>query len=126
MKRFVALLLTSALALLPCRAAAQAVKASFIGAITDSSGATVPDAQITILETRTGISRRLASGPSGVYSAPNMDPGLYRITVEKTGFRTVVRDSVELLVNSTQRVDVEIQPGAVAETIEVRGETSLL
>jgi hypothetical protein len=111
MKRFVALLLTSAvaLALLPCPAAAQAVKASFIGAITDSSGATVPDAQITILETRTGISRRLSSGPSGAYSAPNMDPGLYRITVEKIGFRTVVRDSVELLVNSTQRVDVEIQ-----------------
>ncbi len=104
----------------------QAIKGSFVGAITDSSGAAVPEAQVTILETRTGISRKVSTNSSGAFSAPNLDPGVYRITVEKAGFRTVVRANLELLVNSTVRVDVELQPGTVTETVNVLAELPVL
>jgi len=58
--------------------------------------------------------------------APNMEPGIYTLTVEVPGFRKIVRENVELLVNSTVRVDMELQPGAVSETINVVAELPAL
>ena len=103
--------------LLSVRVNGQAVKGSLVGTVTDVSGAPVANAPIVIHEIRTGISRTVFTNASGAYTAPNIEPGIYTLTVEVPGFRKIVRENVELLVNSTVRVDMELQPGAVSETI---------
>jgi hypothetical protein len=105
---------------------AQAVTASLVGTITDSSGAVVPGAKVTITEVNTGLSRRMETNASGNYSFPALEPGTYRVSVEQAGFRTAVKEGVDLLVNTTVRADLVLQPGAVTEQITVTAEVPIL
>src|SRR5262249_32441514 len=104
----------------------QAVSGSLVGGITDSSGASIPDAKIKVTEVNTGISRSAAANASGAYVFTNLEPGNYRVEVEQTGFRKTVREDVIVLVNSTTRVDLELQPGVVTETIDVVASGAIL
>ena len=95
----------------------QAVSGSLLGTVTDASGATVPGAKVTITEVNTGISRAMETNQSGFFSFPSLEPGSYRVSVERAGFRTGIREGVDVLVNTTVRADVTLQPGAVSESI---------
>ena len=99
----------------------QAVNATLLGAVTDASGAVVPNAKITITEVNTGISRSGQTNDSGNYTFPDLPPGQYSVTMEATGFKKETRRDIALQVNSTQRVDIQLQPGEVTETIEITG-----
>src|SRR5438552_1273289 len=120
-----ALVLMLALACPPV-AFAQAVSATLIGTVTDSSGATVPNATVTVTETQTGVSRKTATTSDGVYTIPYLAPGVYRIEVENSGFKKFSRDNVGLTVSSTVRVDATLEPGAITETVEVKAESPML
>src|SRR6185295_11040791 len=74
----------------------QAVTGSMLGTVTDSSGATVPNAKVTITETNTGLSRSIETNSNGYFSFPTLEPGMYRVTVEHAGFRKDVKEGVEL------------------------------
>jgi len=100
----------------------QAINGSLVGTITDSSGGAVVGAPVIMLETRTGISRQVTTNSSGFYTAPDVAPGVYRLTVEVAGFRKLVRDNVQVLVNTTVRVDLELTPGSVNESVEVKAQ----
>ncbi len=104
----------------------QAITGTLVGTVTDSSGGVVPDAPVKIEETRTGIIRTVQTNQSGAFVAPSLDGGVYRITIEMPGFRKLQRDNVELLVNTTIRTDLELQPGTLSETINVSAETPAL
>jgi hypothetical protein len=104
----------------------QAVKGSLLGTVTDSSGAAVPGAAVEITEVQTGVTRTTTTNQSGAYTAPNLAAGVYRVSVSHSGFRTIRREAVEVLVNTTVRVDIELQPGQVNESIEVTSDTPLL
>ena len=95
----------------------QLVSATIVGTVTDSSGAVVADAKITLTETNTGVDRAGVSNNSGNFTYPNLPPGRYRVTVEVPGFKKEVRDGINLDVDSTSRVDLRLSPGAVSETI---------
>src|SRR5256714_2265474 len=97
----------------------QAVNGTLLGTLTDSSGAVVPSAQITITETGTGIPHSTQSNASGNYVFPNLPPGTYTVVAEARGFKKQSRPDVRVDVNSAVRVDMEMQPGAVTETVEV-------
>jgi len=56
---------------------------------------------------------------AAIYVFPDMPPGIYTISVEVTGFKLDTRKDVALLVNTSQRIDVQLQPGSVTETVEV-------
>jgi hypothetical protein len=99
----------------------QAVNATLLGAVTDASGAVVPNAKVTITEVNTGISRSGQTNESGNYTFPDLPPGQYSVTVETAGFKKETRRDIALQVNSTQRVDIQLQPGEVTETIEITG-----
>ncbi|HEY3132187.1 MAG TPA: TonB-dependent receptor [Acidobacteriota bacterium] len=105
---------------------AQAVKASLVGGITDSSGAVVPGAEVTITEVDTHFTRTALTNDSGNYVFGNLDPGKYRVEVQLPGFKKAVRDNVDVLVNSTVRVDLQLQPGEVSQSIEVVATTPTL
>ncbi len=104
----------------------QAVTGSLLGNVTDSSGAVVPGAKVVITEVNTGLSRSTETNPTGFYSFPTLEPGVYRVTVEREGFRKAVKDRVDVLVNTTVRADLELVPGAVTETVTVTAEIAML
>jgi len=104
----------------------QAVTGSLLGTVTDSSGGAVPNAKITITEVNTGSGRSTEVNDSGNYSFPSLEPGTYKIAAECTGFRTTVREHVVLLVNTTVRADLVLQPGQINETVTVTAESALL
>ena len=112
------------LSALPLRG--QAVKASLVGTVTDSSGAVVPGAEITITEVNTNFSRSTTANESGYYVFSNLNPGVYRVEAKLTGFKTAVKDKVEVLVNTTVRADLQLQPGAISEVVTVSAEAAPL
>src|SRR5882762_2255999 len=107
-------------------AVGQAVNATLLGTVTDSSGAAVPNAKVLITETNTGISRTSQTNDSGNYVFPDLPPGTYRVTAELSGFKRESKAGIGLVVNSTERIDLVLQPGNVSETITVEVETPIL
>jgi hypothetical protein len=104
----------------------QAVNATLLGTVTDSSGAAVANVKVTITETNTGITRFSQTNDSGNYVFPDLPPGTYTVTSEQPGFKRESRAGIDLIVNSTERVDLVLQPGNMSETITVEAETPIL
>ncbi len=104
----------------------QAVSGSLVGTVTDVSGAVVPSARVTVTETNTGISRTGATNPSGGYVFTNLNAGRYRVEIEQPGFSKAVRDGIDVFVNSTVRVDIQLRPGEITQTVDVVAEVPLL
>src|SRR6267378_3269921 len=107
-------------------ALAQAVNATLVGTITDASGATVAKAQILIIETNTGISKATQANESGNYIFPDLPPGRYSVTAEHPGFKKETRRDIDVVVNSNTRIDLQLTPGSVSETVEVTTAPPLL
>src|ERR1700741_253466 len=104
----------------------QAVSATLLGTVTDSSGGAVASAKVTITETKTGISRSSATNESGNYVFPDLPPGAYSVTATQLGFKRESRAGIDVIVNTTERVDLVLQPGNVSETVTVEAETPIL
>src|SRR5215471_11611978 len=104
----------------------QAVSATVLGTVTDASGAVVADAKVTITETNTGVTHTGTANGSGNYTFPNLPPGQYQVTVEAPGFKKEVRNVTDVVSNSTTRIDVQLQPGSVSETVEVTASAAVL
>jgi hypothetical protein len=104
----------------------QAVNATLLGTVTDSSGAAVANAKVLLTETNTGISHTSRTNESGNYVLPDLPPGTYTITAEQSGFKRASRVGIDVIVNTTQRVDLILQPGNISETIVVEAETPIL
>jgi hypothetical protein len=104
----------------------QAVNATLLGSVTDSSGAIVPNAKVTVTEVNTGVNRSGQTNESGNYTFPDLAPGQYSITVELSGFKKETRKDIALTVNSSTRIDVQLTPGNITETVEVTGAPPLL
>src|SRR5581483_11621345 len=105
---------------------AQIVRGSITGRVADSTGAPVPDAKITVTNEQTGIAVHLASGESGTYTVPELNPGTYTVSVEKTGFRQVEVKKIQLLAQQTVRQDITLQVGELQQRVEVSGTAPLI
>src|SRR6266480_1825455 len=92
----------------------------------DTSGAIIAGATVTAINIGTNASRTVATNEAGAYSFPSLPPGTYTVKVEKVGFKTVVRNQIELQVQLAARVDFELPVGQVSESIEVRADAALL
>src|SRR5215471_9685654 len=104
----------------------QAVNATLLGTVTDATSAAVSGAKVTIHEVNTGVTRTTLTNDSGNYTFPTLTPGTYDVTIEKEGFRKAVRRAVDVLVNTTVRVDMQLEPGTISEQITVTAEVPLL
>ena len=108
------------------QAQAQSVSATLVGTVLDSSNAVVPTARLSLTNKDTNATRTTQANERGDYVFPNLAPGFYQLAAEHEGFRRTVLGEIELLVNQTARVDVVLQVGAVAETVEVAGAAPLV
>ena len=104
----------------------QSSQGRILGTVVDLSGAVVANAKVTITDTATGVNRTVVTTSAGDYTAPNLDPGTYKIFVEAPGFKKVVSTPILLEVSREVRVDLKLQPGMVTETMEVTAEGSLV
>lgn len=100
--------------------------ATLTGRITDPSGAVIPQASVTARAMTTGVSTSTETTSEGYYTMPALIPGRYEVTISKTGFVPVRQTGLELTVQQVARLDVTLKLGAVAETIEVQAQATLL
>src|SRR6266566_3702466 len=107
-------------------ATAQSGRGVVTGIVKDASGAIVPGADIQIVERTTGVATQARTTDAGVYRAPYVPPGTYRITASLAGFKTAVADNVDVLVGQTVTVDFALEVGQVTEQVTVSAETPLL
>jgi hypothetical protein len=92
---------------------------TIVGTITDPTGAVVPKALVTVRSLATNAKREVETDEEGDYNVPLLPPAVYRVTVEKLGFRRSVYANVSLDVDQTARVDVTLQVGVVNEELVV-------
>ena len=105
---------------------AQVDRGALAGTVTDSSGAVVPDATITITNVETNQSMKVSTDNAGGYVANLLRIGRYTVTAEKAGFQKTVQTNVEVNVNQVLRVDLVLQVGAVSQTVEVTAAPPLI
>lgn len=92
---------------------------SIAGTVTDSSGAAIAGATVTVTDVQRGVARTLTSDTSGAYSAPSLTPGTYSVTAAFNGFQTLNRTGVVVGVGQAVRVDMSLQPGTQTQTVTV-------
>ena len=104
----------------------QESRGSIIGIVTDPSGAVIPGAEIKATNRATGTVGSATTNESGNYEIPYLLPGTYKIEVESPGFKTSVRDRIDLRVADRIEIDFALEVGEVTESVLVTGETPLL
>src|SRR4051794_39256818 len=105
---------------------AQSVTAVLVGTVSDQTGAVVPGAAVSVTMVGTNAKRTVLTTENGDFTVAGLAPGAYRLVAEHEGFKQTVIEKVELLVNQTARMNVALQVGAVAESVEVTGASPLV
>ncbi len=105
---------------------AQAVSGTIVGTVTDSVGASVANAQITIVLAGQDVTHASVSNESGNFTEPNLPSGTYSITVVAPGFKKETRENIAVLTNQTARVDISLSTGSSSETVTVTAAPPLL
>ena len=95
------------------------------GTVSDSNGAVISGAAVTITNSGTGLVRRLTTGDSGQFSAPALPVGEYAARVEKTGFATLELKGLIVNVGGTTSLRLELKPGAANEVVNIVAEQTL-
>lgn len=101
------------------RAFSQVDEGTITGVVQDQTGAVVPGADVTLLNTDVGLALQAKTSGAGVYTFSPVRIGSYHVTVAAKGFATTTQTNVTLTINQTLEVDVQLKPGAATETVEV-------
>ena len=119
-------LIFSLLVLILCGApsAAQTTSTEVLGTVSDSTGAVVPAAKITLLRIQTGERRTSESDSSGNFSFPLIEIGDYTVSVEMAGFKTQTQTGVHVEYQQKARVNVTLDVGAASERVDNRHEAN--
>ena len=112
--------------LLPTVGLGQTTSGTFVGTVTDTTGAVIPDAGVNLVDSATGVSRDATTDATGRYEFLNVAPGIYDFAITFTGFQTLRNPGVILQVNQDAIMDFVLEPGAVTEEVTVRGQVALI
>jgi hypothetical protein len=107
-------------------ALAQVTNASLTGVVTDPSGAALPGVQIHVQNTDTNFVQSAETNASGVYQVTPLNPGPYKVTAEKTGFRKLVQSGITLTVDQAATLNLALQVGDVKEVVTVTADVELI
>ena len=105
---------------------AQSTFGSVVGNVTDPSGATISGTEVILTNLGTNEKRTETTNGEGLYQFINVVPAQYSVSVEKPGFKRIVRSPVEVQTQTTSKIDLALQVGAVNQTVEVTAQTPLL
>lgn len=105
---------------------AQLDRGSITGVVTDSSGALVSDAHVSVTEVSTGTRADVRTDKAGVYLVPDLNPGSYGVTAEKTGFQKTVQPGVAVGINQVIRVDLSLKVGSASESVVVSSQPPMI
>jgi hypothetical protein len=100
---------------------AQESTADVVGTVTDSTGAVVPNAKVTVKNVNTGITRTANSNNKGDYLFTFLNVGTYQVDVEARGFRTFIAKDIHISAGDRARIDAKLEIGAASETVSVSG-----
>jgi Carboxypeptidase regulatory-like domain len=100
--------------------------AQISGIASDTSGAILPGVDIRVTQTDTGITRAAVTNETGAYVLPNLAVGPYRLEASLPGFRSFVQTGIVLQVGSNPVINVSLQVGQVAETVEVQANATFV
>lgn len=109
-----------------CALLAQYDTATVLGSVIDSSGAVIPGARVTLLNTNTGVAVSQTVDALGNYQFLNLRIGSYKVQAEKPGFKLATSQPFDLTVNARQRVTLTMQVGDVTETVTVSEAAALI
>lgn len=105
---------------------AQEFRGTITGVVRDPQGLVVPGATVEVRNLSTDVAQTFQTNDSGVYVAPLLIPGRYRVTVTAPGFKQAVREPVELSVGARVQVDITLEVGVTTETVTVSAAAELL
>ena len=126
-KKFVALLRVLLTLVLSVSVLAQsATTGSLSGIVTDSTGAVIPGATITLTNTATGATRTVTSDEEGRWRAPALDIGIYRATVEANGFKKGNLESIAVEASVPRTLEIKLETGALNEVVNITDAAPLL
>lgn len=97
----------------------QVVGATLTGTAADAKGAVIANAKISIKNISTGVAQEVNTNSSGFYTAPNLLPGEYQISVSAQGFQTELRSGITLTVGEQQVLNFSLRVGELTETVNV-------
>jgi hypothetical protein len=97
--------------------------ASLQGTVTDTTGAVVPGATVTLVDKETNRTLNASSGDTGDFTFNNLAPSLYTLTVVRDGFKKKVMDNVKILAEQANSLKVALEVGGSAETVVVNAES---
>ena len=104
----------------------QSEKGAIIGTVTDTNGAIVPGATVTVTNLATNTSQTYKTNSDGIYTAPFLNPTTYKVSATAPSFGTVVNDNVVVSVGSRVRLDLQLPSGQVKENVVVMDTASLV
>jgi hypothetical protein len=107
-------------------ARAQVAAAAITGVVRDPTGTAVPGVTVTVTNIGTNLRRIAVTTAAGVYTAPSLAPGRYRIEVELPGFKPIRRDGLNLSTGERARLDFTIAVGDVREQVTVVGDVPIV
>jgi hypothetical protein len=105
---------------------AQDTRGTISGTVTDPQGAHVVGAKVVVTNTGTNVSTPLTTNTSGYYEAPLQPAGQYQVTVEASGFKKTVRSNLVLTMGEQIKIDIQLEVGAVNESITITAESPIL
>ena len=126
MRRFLLALLISAAAVWPAAAQSTAINGSIEGVISDESGAVLPGVTVTVTNLDTGDTRVVVTNESGLYRAPLLPLGKYKVEAELQGFKKLEQTGINVSAGQTAVISIKLGVGAVTETISVTADAPLV
>ncbi len=100
----------------------QAVFGNIFGTVTDASGAAVPNAKVTVLDTAKGTSVSVTSNASGEFTVEHLIPDVYNVKIETGGFKSFQQNGIQVFADQSQKVIAALTVGSAGETVEVNAD----
>jgi hypothetical protein len=110
----------------PAFAQSQAANGTIEGTVTDSSGGVLPGVTVTVSNLDTGLERSMVTNEKGLYRAPLLPLGAYRVVAEVQGFKRFEQSGITLSVGQSAVVNVTMGVGTVSETVTVNADSPLI
>src|SRR5215472_8169595 len=101
-------------------------RGSITGVVTDSTGAVIPDAKVSVTNISNGASYQANTNANGQFTVPNLPPGPYEVAFEASSFKRLVRSGIELGATEVARIDAALEVGAVTESVQITAQAEKL